>query len=182
MLRIQLPALCALVLAVSRPALHDLRRRPSSHSPLAPNNSGAPRQLQRSRLRRAKVMLCEDEAEQNCKSGPTHPSKRRPVSASEHSSREVGQPDAGAQPEPELARSILVLHQLALHTRPRDGWGSLIRTGSNAATSEQLNRPWDTPTAAPAGQTIDSACCNRRPSQRCGPPSSWRRSRAPRLD
>ena len=82
----------------------------------------------------------------------------------------------------ELARSILVLHQLALHTRPRDGWGSLIRTGSNAATSEQLNRPWDTPTAAPAGQTIDSACCNRRPSQRCGPPSSWRRSWAPRLD
>ena len=62
-----------------------------------------------------------------------HPSKRRPVSASEHSSREVGQPGAGAQPEPELARSILVLaHQLALHRRPRDGWGSQIRIGSNS--------------------------------------------------
>ena len=50
----------------------------------------------------------------------------------------------------ELARSILVLHQLALHTRPRDGWGSLIRIGSSAATSEQLRRPAATPTAAPA--------------------------------
>jgi hypothetical protein len=51
---------------------------------------------------------------------------------------------------PELARSILVLHQLALHRRPRDGWGSLIRIGSSAATSEQLRRPAATPTAAPA--------------------------------
>ena len=94
-------------------------------------------------------MLCGMQAEQNANQAD-HTSKRRPVSASENSSREVGQPGAGAQPEPELARSILVLHQLALHTRPRDGWGSLIRIGSNAAISEQLNRPAGTPTAASA--------------------------------
>ena len=95
-------------------------------------------------------MLCGDARLSKTANQANHPSKRRPVSASEHSSREVGQPGAGAQPEPELARSILVLHQLALHRRPRDGWGSLIRIGSSAATSEQLRRPAATPTAAPS--------------------------------
>ena len=149
--------LFALVLAVPLPALHKLRRGTAPHSPLARKQLGSAQAPAAAAF--TQVLGCK--TEMLCKSRQRHPSKRRSVSAPAPS-REVGQPGAGAQPEPELARSILVLHQLASHRRPRDGWGSLIRIGSSAATSEQLHRPADTPTAAPAGQKIDSACCNRR--------------------
>ena len=150
------------MLAVALPALHKLLAWDSPHSPLGPAQLGSAQALAAAALEASKSDALRGMQPEQTANQADHPSKRRSVSASEHSSREVGQPGAGAQPEPELARSILVLHQLASHRRPRDGWGSLIRTGSSAATSEQLHRPAATPTAAPAGQKIDSACCNRR--------------------
>ena len=129
---------------------NNLRRGISAQSAGSKSNSGAPRHLRRPRFESCNVMLFAAKTEMLCKSRQMHPSKRQPVSASEHSSREVGNlffsSRSGSSLQEAFWSWLISWHR----TGGRAARGSLIRTGSNAATSEQLHRAAATPTAAPA--------------------------------
>ena len=163
-----------LVLAVLLPALHNFRRTPSPHSPLAPNNSGAPGHLQRPRLRRPNSRCSHSICECTwiCRHLDHSSAGRRIGRRTREVTRLCDFSGRGASLQEAFWSCI---SWLCTGGRATAGAAQFASAAAQPRASSSTGR-WTRRPLRLLAKKIDSACCNRRPSQRCGPTSSRRRS------